>query len=223
MRGSGRTPSSGFTTGDDVEGGDGSDTLTLAATSLGLNAALDGALTGVEIVSAALAAAGVIIDLGLQSDGFTITGSGHGDTITGSSAADIIDAGLGADTIVGFTTGDDVEGGDGSDTLTLAATSLGLNAALDGALTGVEIVSAALAAAAVRHRPRPSERRLHDHRQRPRRHHHRSSAADTIDAGLGADTIVGFTTGDDVEGGDGSDTLTLAATSLGLNAALDGR
>ena len=73
----------------------------------------------------------MIIDLGLQSDGFTITGSGHGDTITGSSAADIIDAGLGEDTIVGFTTGDDVEGGDGSDTLTLAATSLGLNAALD--------------------------------------------------------------------------------------------
>ena len=89
------------------------------------------------------------IDLGKQSDGFTITGSAQGDTITGSSAADIIDAGLGADTIVGFTTGDDVEGGGGTDTLTLAATSAGLNAAPDGELTGVEIVSAALAAAGV--------------------------------------------------------------------------
>ena len=39
-------------------------------------------------MSAALAAAAVTIDLGLQSDGFTITGSAQGDTASpGSSAA----------------------------------------------------------------------------------------------------------------------------------------
>ena len=85
--------------------GAGRDTLTLAATSAGLNAALDGALTGVEAVSAALAACGVTIDLGAQSDGFTITGSARATPSPGSSGADVIDAGLGADTIVGFVGG----------------------------------------------------------------------------------------------------------------------
>ena len=108
-------------------------------------------------MSAALAAAGVTIDLGLQSDGFTITGSAQGDTITGSSAADTsIDAGgWGRDTIVGRVR--PIVGYDRStrwtaaetDTLTLAATSADLNAAADDKLTSVEIVSAALAAAAV--------------------------------------------------------------------------
>ena len=65
------------------------------------------------------------INLGAQSDGFTITGSAHADTITGVAGADVINAGAGADTIVGFTTGDTVDGGSATDTLTLAATSAG--------------------------------------------------------------------------------------------------
>ncbi len=57
------------------------------------------------------------INLGAQSDGFTITGSGFADTITGSTAADIINAGAGDDTIAGFAGNDVIDGGEGSDRL----------------------------------------------------------------------------------------------------------
>ena len=45
------------------------------------------------------------INLGAQTEGFTITGSAHADTITGGQGADTINAGADADIIVGFTTG----------------------------------------------------------------------------------------------------------------------
>jgi Ca2+-binding RTX toxin-like protein len=100
----------GFVGADVVDGGGGTDTLTLLATSLDLNGAANAALVNVERVSAASAVAGVVINLGLQSDGFEITGSGQGDTITGSTGADVIKAGGGDDTIVGFWA-DKVDGG----------------------------------------------------------------------------------------------------------------
>src|SRR5690606_22333951 len=117
-----------FVGADKVDGGSGSDTLTLAATSTALNAATRREPGNEGIVTAALAAAGVVLNLGAQSDGFTVIGSAHGDTITGSAGADVINAGNGADTIVGFVGADKVDGGSGTDTLTLAATSAALNA-----------------------------------------------------------------------------------------------
>ena len=88
----------GFVGADTVDGGANTDTMKLAATSTDLNAPRTARLVNVEAVSAALAAAGVIIDLHLQSDGFPITGSSYADTITGSSGVDIINAGAGKDT-----------------------------------------------------------------------------------------------------------------------------
>ena len=103
--GGGPTPSSASSAADKVDGGSESDTLTLAATSSDLNAALNGELVSVEAVSAALAAAAVTIDLGIQSDGFTITGSAQATRSRASSAARRDRRRAGADTIVGFVGG----------------------------------------------------------------------------------------------------------------------
>ena len=212
----------GFVGADTVDGGDGDDTLTLAGTSADLNAAGNGDLVDVETVSAAGAGAGVIIDLGDQDDGFTITGSAHADTITGSSGADQIDAGDEADTIVGFVGADTVDGGDGDDTLTLAGTSADLNAAGNGDLANVETVSAAGAGAGViidlgdQNDGFTLTGSAHADTITG------SSGADQIDAGDEADTIVGFVGADTVDGGDGDDTLTLSGTSADLNAAGNG-
>ena len=62
--------------------------------------------THVEVISAAGAAAGVVIDLSNQDEAFTITGSSHNDTITGGGGDDTITGGLGADTIIIAMVGD---------------------------------------------------------------------------------------------------------------------
>lgn len=89
----------GFVDADTIDGGQGTDTLVLATTSAALNAALDGAITGLEVVSAAAATEGVTIDLHLQSEGFTIEGSGFGDRLVASTGADTFTTGAGADVV----------------------------------------------------------------------------------------------------------------------------
>ena len=102
----------GFAGADNVDGGAGTDTIALTATSTDLNSAANNRIRNVEAVSAATAAAGVTINLSAQNDGFTITGSDFGDTITGSAPGDdTINAGAGADTINGFIGADTVDGG----------------------------------------------------------------------------------------------------------------
>ena len=86
-----------------VDLGGGVNTLKLTTTSTGLNGLSDAKLLGVTNVSAVGAASSVVINLGNQSEGFTITGSDNDDTITGGKGADIITGGLGADTF-NFTT-----------------------------------------------------------------------------------------------------------------------
>ncbi len=211
----------GFLGSDRIDGGAGFDTLALLATSDDLNAAADGDLINVERVSASAAIAEVVIDLGLQSDGFEIVGSAHGDIITGSSGADVIMAGAGDDTIIGFVGADSIDGGAGLNTLVLAATSASLNAAADGDLVNVQVVTAALAAGPVTiDLSRQSDGfaisggSFGDIIVG-------SSGADDIMAGDGDDIIVGFVGADRIDGGGGNDTLTLAATSTSLNAAAD--
>ena len=62
----------------------------IAATSADLNSASNAQIINVEAVSAATAAAGVTINLSAQSEGFSITGSGFADIITGGNDADTI-------------------------------------------------------------------------------------------------------------------------------------
>ena len=139
----------GFAGADTVTGGGGTDTISLTATSADLNSATNARIAGIEVVSAAGAAAGVTIDLSAQTEGFTVTGSDFGDTITGGSGVDTINAGLGSDTINGFAGADSVDGGDGFDTIALTATSTDLNNASDAQIVNVEAISAASATAGV--------------------------------------------------------------------------
>ena len=130
----------GFVGNDQIDGGNGSDTVVLAATSTDLNAALDTDIDNVEVVSAETAGSGVAIDLANQFDGFRIIGSASADIIVGSS---------GDDSILGFVGADQVDGGNGRDTVVLAATSTDLNAALDTDIDNVEVVSAETAGSGV--------------------------------------------------------------------------
>src|SRR5205823_8996376 len=78
---------------DTVDGGAGTDTISLTATSATLNSATNAQIVNVEAVSAATAGAGVTIWDAHQTEGLTVADSGFGDTITGGS---------GNDTIMGF-------------------------------------------------------------------------------------------------------------------------
>ncbi|MCB1489493.1 MAG: hypothetical protein KDJ88_18795, partial [Bauldia sp.] len=211
----------GFVGTDTVDGGADTDTITLAATSNDLNTATDLRIINVEAISAALAAAGVTIDLSSQTEGFAITGSGHADLITGSTGADAIFGGAGDDTFIGFVGADAVDGGADTDTIVLAATSGDLNAATNSQIKNVEVIDASTAGAGVT---------IDLHQQNDGftitgsgqgDSIIGSSGADTINAGTGNDTIVGFVGADTVDGGADTDTITLAATSTDLNAATD--
>ena len=59
------------------------DTINLTSTSTDLNTLTNASIVGVEAISAATAGAGVTITLSAQTEGFSITGSGFADTITG--------------------------------------------------------------------------------------------------------------------------------------------
>ncbi|MFO1085008.1 MAG: cadherin domain-containing protein [Reyranellaceae bacterium] len=148
--GGGNDTIGGFVGADTVDGGAGTDTIVLSATSADLNGATNGRIVNVEAVSAASAASGVTINLGAQSEGFTITGSGFGDNITATAAADTIIAGAGDDTVNGFVGADSVDGGAGTaDTIVLLATSSDLNSAGNARIVNVEVITAAAAGAGV--------------------------------------------------------------------------
>ena len=99
------------------------DTINLTSTSADLNTLglTDSSIQGVEVISAATAAAGVSITLANQTEGFTITGSAFNDVISGGIGADTINAGGGNDTInlftvTAFAAGESIDGGTGTDT-----------------------------------------------------------------------------------------------------------
>jgi Ca2+-binding RTX toxin-like protein len=195
-----------------VDGGPGYDTIKLTATSPDLNSASDAQIVNVEAISAASAATGVTIDLHNQTEGFRITGSGYDDTITGSSGADIINAGAGNDTIIGFVGADTINGGPGYDTIVLTATSADLNSASDAQIVNVEAVSAATATSGVT---------INLHHQTEGFTITGSSYADVLTGGSGNDAFVGFVGADTINGGPGYDTIKLTATSPDLNSASD--
>ena len=107
----------GFTGTDSIIGGTGTDTIALSATSADLNAAANGQITGVEVVTALDALAGVNISLANQFEGFTVHGSNSNDTLTGGQAANTINGNNGADAINGLGGADTLNGGAGNDTI----------------------------------------------------------------------------------------------------------
>jgi hypothetical protein len=75
----------------------------------------------VEAIDASSATAAVSINLSLQTEGFSITGSSLADTITGGSGNDVIVGGVGNNTITGGTGADTLTGGGGTDTFVFAS------------------------------------------------------------------------------------------------------
>lgn len=105
-----------FRGADTLDGDAGDDVLKLTATSLTLNAATDDKLRNLETVSAKEALSGVVIDLHLQTDGFTIDGSAGVDKITGSKGDDHVNLGDFGSTVFGTNGSDIVTGGALADT-----------------------------------------------------------------------------------------------------------
>jgi Ca2+-binding RTX toxin-like protein len=105
-----------FKGADTLDGDAGQDVLKLTATSLTLNAATDDKLRNLETVSAKEALSGVVIDLHLQTDGFTIDGSAGVDKITGSKGNDHVNLGDFGSTVFGTNGSDIITGGAFADT-----------------------------------------------------------------------------------------------------------
>lgn len=207
--GSGNDTIVGVVGADTINGGAGTDTIRLTATSAALNAMLNAALTNVEAIDASTAAAGVVVNVGLQAEGFAITGSAFNDTLTGGGGVDNINAGAGDDTIVGVVGADTVNGGAGIDTIRLTATSAALNAMTNAALTNVEAIDASTATSGVT---------VSLANQTEGFTFTGSAFADTFTGTGAADTIVGVVGGDTINGGGGTDTIRLTGTSTALNA-----
>jgi Domain of unknown function (DUF5801)/RTX calcium-binding nonapeptide repeat (4 copies) len=77
--------------------GGGTDTIHLTSTSTDLNGLSDGALAGVEIISAAGAGGAVKINLSNQTEAFTIIGGNGADTLVGGAGGDTLTGNGGAD------------------------------------------------------------------------------------------------------------------------------
>ena len=194
---------------DTINGGAGTDTIRLSATSAALNAMTNAALTNVEAINAATAAAGVVVNLGLQTEGFAVTGSAFNDTLTGAAGVDNVNAGAGDDTILGVVGADTINGGAGTDTIRITATSAALNAMTNARLINVEAIDASTAAAGVV---------VNLSNQTEGFTFTGSASGDTFTGTGAADTIVGVLGADTINGGGEIDTIRLTATSAALNA-----
>ena len=91
----------GFSVGDTLDGGGGSDTLVLSGASSGLNNAADNQLQNIQTVDARSASAGIQVDLHAQNESISIVGGSHNDTLTASTGGGLIVGGGGNDVING--------------------------------------------------------------------------------------------------------------------------
>ena len=202
---------------DTINGGAGTDTIRLSATSAALNAMTNAALTNVEAINAATAAAGVVVNLGLQTEGFAVTGSAFNDTLTGAAGVDNVNAGAGDDTILGVVGADTINGGAGTDTIRITATSAALNAMTNARLINVEAIDASTAAAGVTVSLANQTEGFIFTGSAFADTLTGGSGVDNINAGAGNDMILGVVGADTIDGGAGTDTIRLTATSAGLN------
>ena len=139
----------GFTGTDTIDGGAGSNTLTVNATNTDLNNASDEQFKNIQNI-ALNGDQNINLDLSKQSEGFNITSGNYynynADTITGSQGADSITLNSN-DTVIGFVGADTISGSNyyGNNTLILNGTSIDLNNASDAQLSGVQIIDASSA------------------------------------------------------------------------------
>ena len=212
--GAGDDTVNGFVGADTINGGDGVDTIVLTATSLDLNTAgaTDTRLAGVEAINASTNTTGVIITMGGQTEGFSLTGGTGADKFTGGQGADSISGGAGNDLINGFIGADTINGGDGVDTIIMTATSLTLNGANNAQLDNVEaiIVGAATTGVSISVTNQTEGFSLTG-----------GGLADTLTGGAGNDTIKGGVGADSLTGGLGVNTYDYANLKDSLVTAYD--
>ena len=153
---------------------------------------------------------GLVPDIGL---GFTVTAASGGSKIAGTTLADSITGAAGNDTIFGFYGSDTVSGGGGTDdTLVLinggtaglfTATNVQGNAVVistDGGLTGVETITVSGSTSMTLDLTGQAEAFVISAGT--------ATAAETLIAGSGNDTLTGSSLADAIEGGLGADTMT---------------
>ncbi|WP_439549786.1 beta strand repeat-containing protein [Falsiroseomonas sp.] len=101
-----------------VDGGAGFDVLQVTdKTAYRLTAATNTMVANIEAIDAAGSSAGVSFSLVNQTEGFSISGSGHSDTIAASNASSELYGGYGDDRLTGGTGADRLGGEAGADTL----------------------------------------------------------------------------------------------------------
>ena len=209
-----------------VDGGSGSDTLVLAATG-GVTAVNFTVAAGADQTAGDTAIVSNFenLDASVATTALTVTGSsaantittGSGnDTIDGGGGADVIDAGAGNDTVSYYNSEVSIDGGAGTNTLLLrAATTINLANADQttgdaATVANFQNVDASLLSTGVSISGTASANTITG-----------GSGADTIDGAGGADVINAGGGNDQViyqgsetsiDGGTGSDTLTLAAS-----------
>jgi Ca2+-binding RTX toxin-like protein len=181
-----------------IDGGAGTDTVSIAAAVSSFGPVSDSALVGVETVSAAALLTAISMDLSVQTEALTITGGAGNDTIRGGTGADVINGGNGNDLIFALIGNDTVNGGAGTDTLdysastgTLTVNLAAVTAQITGSLTGTDTVTAVENIIA-----NAADNSITG-----------SAAANLLDGNAGNDTIRGGAGNDAILGGLGNDTL----------------
>ncbi len=170
-----------------LSGGGGIDTLQVGAAFVIFN---NSQITGIERVVMTVA---TTLDLGNQTEAFTITGSSGADRITGGLSVDTIRAGVGNDTITGGSNDALLDGGDGTDTLQLLISDF--TSSSDAQLVDIEQVAMTTSTEMVNLANQSEGFTVTG-----------SSVADTIIGGSGADSISAGG-GNDTIGGTQNDTL----------------
>jgi hypothetical protein len=126
---------------DEVDGGDGADTLIFTSTTAGATLTLGAGVTGVETValSPAGGTAGTNINAALASGVTAINGNRGANILTGGAGAQTISGGAGNDTMSGGAGDDTLLGSDGGDVAVYSDTVAG--AAVTPTATGWQVVT----------------------------------------------------------------------------------
>lgn len=211
------TDAAQFVTGEQLDGGDGIDTVLFSGTG---TLVLGAGVTNVEQAMISTVG-GAGLDASALSGGITLQGGIGADTLTGGAGADTILGGDGNDLIVyangSLAAADSIDGGVGNDTISFTGTSgvlvLGPNVA------GIEVISiatnadvgidASAAGAGLTILGQDGANTLTG-----------TAQADSLNGGGGDDVLVGGGGNDTLNGSDGFDTADYGATTGGVFANL---
>jgi len=183
---------------DSLVGGSGNDTASYEGSNAGVTGNLETGIHGGGH------AAGDTLG-GIEN----LTGSDHGDTLSGNAGDNVLDGGAGDDVLTGNAGADSLIGGDGDDTASYGGSSTGVTVNLETGihsgghaagdwLAGIENLTGS------------------DHNDTLTG----DSGGNVLDGGLGDDILTGGAGADSLIGGDGNDTASYAASDVAVDANL---